>query len=180
MRLARLAMGVPRPPISTPSTSSRPASVKPERSRAAGTLLITWLARRETPYSRPRISLLKASLTPGIRARFPEKRKKAAKVRSRKKSAFPSSLRSAKSRLRSTPPSMKGQGRMRSTVSRQRRKSPAWSQTCFPTSPDACSGPRSRAAPGSSRQAAAQRTREAHQRGKVIPRNCPMEKPYRE
>ena len=75
---------------------------------------------------------------------------------------------------------MKGQGRMRSTVSRQRRKSPPWSQTLFPTAGGACAGPRSRAAPGSSRQPAAQRTRDTHQTGKVMERNSPMEKPYRE
>ena len=50
-------MGVPRPPTSTPSRRAPALSVKPESSRAAGTLLITWLASRLVQYSRPERSL---------------------------------------------------------------------------------------------------------------------------
>ena len=41
MRLARLATGVPSPPMFTPSSSPLPLSVKPESRSAAGTLLMT-------------------------------------------------------------------------------------------------------------------------------------------
>lgn len=48
IRLARLAIGVPKPPISTPNSKERASEVKPESNRAAGTLLIIWLVNKLT------------------------------------------------------------------------------------------------------------------------------------
>ena len=71
MRLAREAMGVPRPPMSTPISSSRQLSVKPESSTAAGTLLMIWLVRTEVARVLAESRLCRASRTastgPGFR-----------------------------------------------------------------------------------------------------------------
>ena len=124
MRLARLATGVPRPPTSTPSSSSPALSVKPERSRAAGTLLMTWLASRAAQYSRPASSFRSRASTASSRARFPAKTKKATKVSSRRKSAFSSVFRSSASSTGTIAASSKYQGSRRNTARRQRAKSP--------------------------------------------------------
>ena len=80
--LARLAIGVPRPPMLTPSRTAWDCRVKPESRSAAGTLLITWLVSREVRYSRPSISLRMAEETESIRARFPDGRAVASNIMS--------------------------------------------------------------------------------------------------
>lgn len=48
IKLAREAIGVPSPPRSTPSRRAGRLEVNSESRAAAGTLLMTWLAARET------------------------------------------------------------------------------------------------------------------------------------
>ena len=77
------AMRVPRPPRFTPMSRGRASSVKPERSRAAGTLLITWLARTETSSTWPDRAEVRKFWKAGTLPRLPMNTKKARKVSSR-------------------------------------------------------------------------------------------------
>ena len=83
IRLAREAMSVPRPPISTPSRSCSAFPVNPESMTAQGTLLITCESSTPTSISRPETTPLISSRTAGTAERFPTKTKKHMKVRSR-------------------------------------------------------------------------------------------------
>ena len=83
IRLAREAIGVPRPPRSTPSSSPRQSSVNPAHSTDAGTLLINWLATAEVKRALLDISPSNSVLSAGISPRFPENIKKNTKVISR-------------------------------------------------------------------------------------------------
>ena len=74
------AMRVPRPPIFTPKSNSFQWSVKPERSTAAGTLLMIWEQRKETIISRPASMEAMASRMAGMRPMFPMNTKKKIKV----------------------------------------------------------------------------------------------------
>mgnify|MGYP007075922823 CR=1 FL=1 len=60
------AIRVPRPPRLVPIRRETPFSVNPDNRMAAGTLLITWLARTETITSCPVIILESRELTAGI------------------------------------------------------------------------------------------------------------------
>ena len=77
------AISVPRPPRLVPMISSRYCLVKPDSKRAAGTLLITWLAPMETSTSLP------VSIPPSIAPKagslptLPMNTKNPQKVRSR-------------------------------------------------------------------------------------------------
>ena len=77
------AMSVPRPPMLVPTSRSSHASVKPESSSAAGTLLMIWLmptdARRTCPSNTWATKLWKA----GKRFMLPMKTKRHTKVASR-------------------------------------------------------------------------------------------------
>ena len=83
MRLAREAMRVPRPPTFVPTSRPFQSSVKVERSTAAGTLLMTWLARAEVTTVFQSIRPVRKVRTAPIRPRLPEKTKKHTKVHSR-------------------------------------------------------------------------------------------------
>ena len=80
------AIRVPRPPRLVPIRRETPFSVNPDNRMAAGTLLITWLARTETITSCPVIILESRELTAGMCFRFPMKMKNPIKVRMREKS----------------------------------------------------------------------------------------------
>ena len=84
IRLARDAMSVPRPPRFTPVRSAGAFSVNPARRIAAGTLLITWLARMPAQSSLPSTREDRRPLISGIRFTLPMKIKKHTKVSRRK------------------------------------------------------------------------------------------------
>ena len=80
MRLAREATSVPAPPMLTPTRRPWASCVKRLRRIAAGTLLMIWQVRAEismVPWDKSRTNSIR---TGSIRARLPEKVKKAAKV----------------------------------------------------------------------------------------------------
>ena len=118
IRLARLAIGVPRPPMLTPRRRAFPLAVKPESSRAAGTLLMIWLVSRAVRYSRPDSRFFNRVSTASIRARFPEKMENATKVSRSIRSASNRPHRSSISTASITTKSMMGQSSSRTTVNR--------------------------------------------------------------
>ena len=83
IRLAMDAISVPRPPKLQPMIRLCHCDVNPERSRAAGTLLMIWLVITETIYTRPFKTEKRKFLTGSILAKFPTKMKNAKKVPSR-------------------------------------------------------------------------------------------------
>ncbi len=77
------AIRVPRPPRFVPMISAAVSSVNPDRSRAAGTLLVTCEARTATSTSRPARMACSQPEKAGMRPRLPMKTKNATKVSSR-------------------------------------------------------------------------------------------------
>ena len=75
MRLAMLAIRVPRPPRFVPITKALPLSVNAERRSAAGTLLITWEDTTAVSTGDFQNMLETASLTEGILPIFTTKTK---------------------------------------------------------------------------------------------------------
>lgn len=82
IRLAIDAMSVPSPPMFVPIISSRILSVKPDNSRAAGTLLTTWLVTTDVTHSLPPIIPRRSSLKTSILPILPMNTKNATKVTS--------------------------------------------------------------------------------------------------
>lgn len=80
IRLAIDAIIVPRPPIFIPIISLEILSVNCNKSIAAGTLLIIWLATTEVIISCSEIMLCKKLLNAETRSIFPMKINKAANV----------------------------------------------------------------------------------------------------
>ena len=94
MRLASEATSVPAPPTLTPTRSPRASCVKRLSKMAAGTLLMIWQVSAEirmVPWDKRRAN---STRTASIRARLPEKVKKAAKVASNHQSTVFSACRS--------------------------------------------------------------------------------------
>ena len=95
IRLAREATSVPAPPTLTPTRSPRASCVKRLSKMAAGTLLMIWQVSAEirmVPWDKRRANNTR---TASIRARLPEKVKKAAKVASNPQSTVFSACRSS-------------------------------------------------------------------------------------
>ena len=74
------AISVPNPPRLQPINKLSHWLVNPDKRRAAGTLLITWLAKTETSTSRPARAADKKAWKLSIPDTFPIKIKKARKV----------------------------------------------------------------------------------------------------
>ena len=89
------AIRVPSPPRLVPTIRASHSEVKPERSKAAGTLLMTWLAHTAVTSSWPEMACSSSERKAGTRPMFPIKTKNAAKVSSRDQSTRRSTRRSA-------------------------------------------------------------------------------------
>ena len=77
------AIRVPRPPTFTPTISSRRSLLYPDRSMAAGTLLMTWLTSTPMSRSRPAIAPPIQVWSASSCFKLPTKIKKNTKVRIR-------------------------------------------------------------------------------------------------
>lgn len=80
MRLARDAIGVPRPPMLTPTSNGFQVSVKVDSSTAAGTLLMIWLVPMAVSNVFFVRIICKKSCTVSMRPKLPETMKKQTKV----------------------------------------------------------------------------------------------------
>ena len=158
---------MPRPPMSVPSTRAFPLSVNPDSSTAAGTLLITWLARRAVRNSRPSRNPISSCRKAGTWPRFPISTKKATKVASRGRSTHRNHRGRYSRMVKVTTPRVSLQSMIRATVRRHRRNRPPRTRSSltgrrFPFCPASPLPPFSRGRRGIQKTTpSASRTREA-------------------
>ena len=124
IRLAREATSVPAPPTLTPTRSPQASCVKRLSRMAAGTLLMIWQVSAETsmvPWDKRRANSM---WTASIRARLPEKVKKAAKVANNPQSTVFSACRSRNQSARTMTVKPRTYGTSRSTMATAKQNSP--------------------------------------------------------